>query len=339
MGRSSSPRPHRLFGRVAALIVATAVVAGAAAHATLALTEAIAEPPVPVLCLIEHFIDQSPVSIAIGAGWERIRLQVPAWRVRGDRTLWLQMRLEHWNNLPRPLRESGLLEMFRSYPQALAGPDAWISMGPLDWDEIPQPVRAMAVLRMVDERVAQAAPTGAHGLAVSIIAETVGAIIMVESWFEHRAVNVNSDGKRDLGLAQASAYCRRRLVAVGLAGSRPANTLTDDEYFDPWKAAGVATWWFLMMLNEADGDRELAVRAYHRGIGAARTGVGQDYLEQVEAKRLRFIRNSGAPAGWRFAFERYRRHAASPSGDPSIPTGLRSSGSDFNRIRQAPLWR
>jgi len=128
---------------------------------------------------------------------------------------------------------------------------------------------------------------------------------MVESWFERDAVNAGRSGNRDLGLAQASDSCRRKLARLAGEG-RVDFAMQEDDYFDPWKATRVATFWFLRLLGQAHGDLDLAVRAYHRGIVAARRGAGEEYLANVVAKRRTYMRNHGAASAWAFVFARAR---------------------------------
>ena len=290
------------FGGV--LFAGYLVLAGAQrASSVVAATRHVAIPSLPSADWRRAFLDDTPTPVTISMGWQRLHVVVPAWRLLSDRTLWLRMRFDNWNTAPPALREAGLTEMFRRYGGVLEGPAAWMTMDAFDWDAVPHPVRAMAVLVMIDHRVATAAPAGAYGIPVEEIADTVSAIVMVESWFEHRAVNINSGGDRDLGLAQASEFCRRRLDRLSEQGEVECR-LSDQDYFDPWKASGVAATWFLRMLVEAEGDLGLAVRAYHRGIAAARAGAGRAYLEQVEARKAAFLRNGATSPSWRFALAR-----------------------------------
>ena len=284
-----------------------------------AATRLTAIPHVPSGPSMDAWLDRTPTSITVSLGWQRLRFVVPAWRLLSDPTLWLRMRLEDWNNAPPLLRHAGLSEMFSRYGHVLQGPTAWEPMTALDWDEVPHPVRAVAALRMIRWRVAVTAPDGAFGVAAAEIAETLSAILMVESWFEHRAVNVNPRGDRDLGLAQASEFCRSRLEALYERGCIQ-QAFTEQDYFDPWRATGVATIWFLLMLDEAEGDLGLAVRAYHRGIAAARAGAGQAYFEQVE-KRKQWFRYTTSRS-WRIAMERLREFDPGP-GDPAM-SGLQA---------------
>ena len=302
--RRGHERSRRAVRCASALVGVFLVFGGSRrAPAAVAATRLAAIPHVPSVPWMDGWLDRTPTSITVSPGWQRLRLVVPAWRLLCDRTLWLQMRLEDWNSAPPLLRQAGLTEMFSRYRHVLLGPTAWEPMTALDWDEIPHPVRAMAALSMIRWRVAAIAPGGAFGIAGPEVAETLSAILMVESWFEHRAVNLNRRGDRDLGLAQASEFCRSRLNQLYESGC-VEQAFTEQDYFDPWRATAVATVWFLLMLEEAEGDVGLAVRAYHTGIAAARAGAGQVYLEHVE-KRKRWLRDTTSRS-WRIAMKRSR---------------------------------
>lgn len=262
-------------------------------------------PPAPGIQLDNVFFDQTPTLITESVGWQHISVTVPAWRLQSDRTLWLRMGLQDWDTVPGDLRHAALERLFQVYADRLGGPPVWNGMTALDWDLVPPPVRVAAVLRMIDSRVAQMAGPGVDRRTKMILSDTIAAIVMVESWFDHRAVNINPRGDRDLGLAQASAWCRATLARLYRQGLVDFN-VADDEYFDPWVASRVATFWFLRMLTESDGDLGLAIRAYHRGIARARQGAGQQYLEAVMSKRVRYIRNTSAAPTWRSVFERAR---------------------------------
>jgi hypothetical protein len=273
-------------------------------------------PALAPLRLHDVPLDETPTPITVSVGWEHVPLTVPAWRLRTDRLLWLGMGFEDWDSVPERLRHEGLSRLFREYGDRLEGPGVWSRMNATDWDLVPPPVRVLAVLNMIDTWVAEMAPRRFDRHARVVLSDTVAAIVMVESWFNHRAVNINPAGDRDLGLAQASLACRRSLARL-FRGGLVDFTLADDDYFNPWAASRVATFWFLRMLIEADGNLALAIRAYHRGIASARRGAGREYLEAVVSKRLRYIGNREAPPAWRWVLDRRRSDAGglAESGD------------------------
>jgi hypothetical protein len=299
-GREASVRRWRRLAVISAvallLAAATAVVVQSVAS-TLAVTL----PVTPEVDGLRAFVDPTPVDIMVSAGWDRVPWLVPAWRFQSDPTLWRRMRLWDWDTVPCSLREPGLLRMLDRYRPVLQGPAVWERLDAFDWDLVPLPIRTMAVLRMIDARVTQAGAERLAGRTARDISDTVAAIVMVESWFEHRAVNVNTNGEPDLGLAQASTGCRQRLARLHQKGEI-AEMYTESDYFNPWKASQVAVIWYLRLLDQAAGDIRLAVRAYNRGMRAAVAGEGLEYLNNVERKRARFIRNQDAPPSWRFLY-------------------------------------
>ena len=139
------------------------------------------------------------------------------------------------------------------------------------------------------------------------MADTLGALVMSESWFEHRAITVNQRGNRDLGVAQACDATRRRMTALYHAGAVDV-LLEDDDYFDPWKGTRFLAVWMGLLLDEVNGDLDAAVAAYHRGAARAHDRRGREYLDMVKRRLHRFLRNQDAPEAWG---DLWRRDAAS----------------------------
>ena len=130
---------------------------------------------------------------------------------------------------------------------------------------------------------------------------------MSESWFDHRAAAVNRDGTRDIGLGGASEYARdvlRRWYAAG----RVDFTLADREYYNPWKATRWLAFWFGLMIDEARGDLDLAVRAYNWGLPRAQDGEGRDYLAVVKQRRARYFEGPSRSPTWRILSAFRRAH-------------------------------
>ena len=325
------PRPLPRPRSRAIVVLATGIVVGAIGgvaalrHSLTVPVEML--PIVPEIGVYPVFVDTRAVEVTTTVNWTKVPIVTTRNAVKSDHTLWLRMHFEDWDKLPRDLMEVGLANLLKRYRAVIDDPSAWTRMEPADWDPIPQPVRAMAFLNIIKYWDDRYQVGHRYGLDRRLVTDTLQAVAMAESWFEHRAINVNGDGSRDIGLPGASDYARdaiRRLHARGLIDF----SLTDDEYYDPFKAARMLTGWFQIMLDEADGDLDLAIRAYNRGIGRALRGEGYDYLESVKRRRRRFIRNDGTSRAWHFLNEpRREAKLAAETPDPEAHAGESVSSS------------
>jgi hypothetical protein len=269
---------------------------------------------VPSIRASTLLFDMTPIRVRTTVEWQKVFVTVPRWDFLHDHTIWQRMHFEDWDVLPTDTRNSGLQRLLNRYGSLATDRRAWQAMTANDWDDVPQPARAMAFAGMIEYWVGHYAVGADVGLDREFAARTVKAIAMSESWFEHRALHKNADGSVDIGIGGASDFARRtirRWYAAGLCDF----TMSDDDYYNPWLASRWIAFWFEEMLQEADGDVALAIRAYNKGIGDALDGDGGEYLTAVRRRRRRyFVGPSGSPT-WA-TLSAYRHHiiaAVSPT--------------------------
>ena len=289
--------------RVTAAAVAVAIALTGAADRWLRVTtfERIPPPPVPGSGL---FAEPMMLSITISAAGQRAPWVTTDHELRRGVEMWKRMHLADWNAVPAPLRAQSLDNMLRQYRHILNSPSAWDAMTAHDWDAVPQPIRTVAYRRMVAYWSGFYDVGAAFDLPSPVVSDTLAAIVMSESWFDHRARSGNRDGTWDVGLGQASPFARQRLRQLEMTGVVDAR-LSEDDYDNPWLATRFVALWMRLMLDEANGDLDLAVRAYHRGRGDAADSRGADYLDAVQRRLVRYIRNVDAPPAWDYIW----RHA------------------------------
>ena len=157
-------------------------------------------PPPPDIPIRESIWDGTPVWFTVTRNWKRLPFVAPVIAVRSDETLWRKMYLRNWDTVPLPFREEALETMFAQYQYVLADPKVWDRMQAKNWDLVPQPIRALAFGHMTEYWNGYYDVGIRYDIPRRLMADTLHAIVMAESWFEHRAVNTSVAGNRDFGV-------------------------------------------------------------------------------------------------------------------------------------------
>ena len=287
MRRKHSPR-SAILHLLESVLVATAM--GMLAYIVAAedvATYAAPAPPRPLVG-VDVLADRRALDVTVTRNWKKVRFKTSPDKLMASPSIWMDMHFGDWDHLPADVRDRGLALLRHRFRTAIAGPAVWSVMSAADWDAVPQPVRMVVFPLMIEYWVDCYGLGRLSQLPDSLLSDTVSAIVMAESWFQHRADVVNQWGNRDVGLGQCSNRCRRDLARMAEANLIDFS-LADDDYLNPWHATRAAVVWFGLELARAAGDVGLAIRAYHRGFEAAERGEGKEYGNNVRRLRRTYL--------------------------------------------------
>ena len=298
-----NPASVRYLRWIAAAVAGTlvAATAGVLLQRGLASTPPAVAPP----DLSGLLFDSTPVTVLFTIDSYHVPWATTAHDIRANTGLWRRRHLGRVEHGCDPIRRQGLDRLFERCRSVLMNPRIWDRMAAADWDRVPQPIRTIAYCEMVSYWAGLYDVGREYETPRRVLADTLAAIVMAESWFEHRGLHVNGDGSRDIGLGGASDFSLERLRELRARGRIDA-AFADEAYGNPWIATRAIALWMSLMLDEAGGDLDLAVRAYHRGIGSATDSEGTAYLATVHRLRSRFIRNRNAPPAWDYFWRKGR---------------------------------
>jgi hypothetical protein len=285
------------------MLVALALmtILGAAGWTTLEWLRARARttlPSVTPIDIVTIFPIEQPIRITTTAAWLKAPVKVAPRTIVSDRRLWVRMHFDDWDTVPSDLRTEGMRTMVAAHRHLLRTPREWDRMTASDWDRVPQPIRAVAFMNMMRYWSGYYQVGARYGLPRGTTTNTLNAILMVESWFEHRAVSTSRSGNRDLGLGQASDYARGTMARLFSRNAIDFAPDDDTAYFNPWVATRMTAIWLQLMIDEQRGDLDAAIRAYHEGSPMVDSPRAHTYLSNVLQKRRRFIRDRLGTPSW-----------------------------------------
>lgn len=273
-------------------------VAGFAAPAVQYFVDVPAPAAPPGLLPYETVANLRPIEVTLTINWAKVRVPGTAEEFTSNPFYWRNMHFDDWDRLPEAIRNVALGRLLATSRHTAAGPAVWARLTAEDWDLVPQPLRAVVYPQMLAHWADVYGLTSLDALDPGDVLRTLSAVMMAESWFEHRGVNVNEWGNRDLGLGGCSDRCRRVLGEMGAKGDLDF-VLAEDDYFNPWHATRALVVWFGLELARADGDLDVAVSAYHRGFRQAFDEKGQAYWRNVIRLRRTYFEGWNPSPTWR----------------------------------------
>ncbi len=237
-----------------------------------------------------------------------------------DSSLWRMLLPESLDPLPEDLRNRIIEKQFSGL-EKIFEEDTWKNMSANDWDEIPRITRMTAFLKMAVNKAKKYDLQKNSNLPD--IDKWFAAIIVQESYLDHRAINYNFSSKKastktyvesteledklkylsEVNVVSEKKYVSKAInknyngadLGLGqhsdfarkyLRSKKEFRNISDEQFFNPDSALDAAAFYYLNELIDCKKNVKLAIKAYNVGILNAinNTSRAKEYFTWVQRR-------------------------------------------------------
>lgn len=195
-----------------------------------------------------------------------------------------EMPIKAWSVIPPGMIEEEMSKLYDRYSELINNRDAWKCMNIDAWSRVHAPARIAAFSEMVDFWVDYYGAGKKSGISKKEMSNTLNAIMIGESYFDHTATN-----RGDYGVSQISTATRATMKKWFKNGRKNGIDFNfgDRDYMNPYNSIRAGVWLFSEILeNEAGGDLKLAIGAYNAGIRDAKKKTKRAMRYQKGIERI-----------------------------------------------------